>query len=260
MRDLLANLLARFRAASRQERLYVVLGVVGVLVLLRFGIGWLVEYRRDVKEDIQLTADRLANARRTVTRASDVEKQLTALKQRFRDTAQHLVPGDTPTLAAASLQERISSLAAEKSVSLQTTQVMRDEAMGPFRRVSLRITANGELRHLADFLAGLEFGDLRVSIPFIELSRRGAARRDNAPRAVSATIEVAGVVQGTALAQAGPAAAPGATHAAAAAAADSGGPAPGPAPAGPGAPAPADEPMEVPPDALGTGNLASPPS
>ena len=250
MRDLVANLWARLQATNRQERLYVALAVVGVLVLLRFGFSWVVEYRSGVKEDIQLTADRLANAKRLVSRGPETEKQVSALRDRYQQTVAQLVPGDTPTLAAAALQEKVSSLAAEKNVSLQTTQVMKDEAVGSFRKVALRITATGELRNLADFLASLEYGSLRVSIPFIELSRRGAARRDNAARAVSATIEVAGVVQGSA------------ARVAPASTAEPAPPGAQPPPGG-GASAPVELPppnipsagAEIPADPLGTSNL-----
>lgn len=260
MRDQLSNLIARLKGADRQQRLYVVLGVVLALVALRFGFVSLSEYRSGVKEDIQLTADRLANARRTVLRGPEAEKQLAALRQRYDEAVRHLVPGDTPTLAAAALQERVSSLAAEKGVSLQTTQVMRDEAMGPFRKVALRITASGDLRQLADFLSQLEFGDLRVSVPFIELSRRGAARRDNLQRAVSATIEINGIVQGSARAQAAgvtPVAGSRAAADAPAAGADLPAAIPAPPPQPDGA-APPEEKIEMPADPLGTADLGVP--
>jgi hypothetical protein len=260
MRDQLANLIARLRGASRQQRLYVVLGVVVVLFVLRFGIGWLLDYRQGVKEDIQLTADRLANARRTVTRGPELERQLGALRQRYDEAVSHLVPGDTPTLAAAALQERVSALAVEKGVSLQTTQVMRDEAMGPFRKVSLRITASGDLRQLADFISQLEFGDLRVNVPFIELSRRGAARRENTARSVSATLEVNGVVQGSARAR--PGAAGVEPVSGSAPAEDSGAVVPAPPGGGSGAlpdseAPPVEEELQIPQNPLGTADLGT---
>ena len=42
MRDFLAGLLARFQAADRQQRLYVALGVVVAVFVLRFGVTWLI--------------------------------------------------------------------------------------------------------------------------------------------------------------------------------------------------------------------------
>ena len=252
MRDFLSNLLARVGGLNRQQRLYALLGLVFAAVLARYSITWLVAYRRGIKEDIQLSAERLANARRTVERAPELAGNL---QGRYRETVRQLVPGDTPTLAAATLQERVSAIAGQRSVSLQTTQVMKDEAVGSFRKVSLRITASAELRHLAEFLTDLEFGQLRVSIPFIELNRRGGVRVGNSGRSVSATLEVSGIVQGSAeesnLAAAAAAAKP---------AAKPGGAAPAQAQStGAGVP-PGGEPRDVPRDPLGTGAIQGAPS
>jgi hypothetical protein len=208
VRDLLANLLGRLQATNRQQRLYLALGAVVVLFVARFGIGWFLEYREGVKEEIQLTAQRLAGARRLLERAPESQKQLDRLRERYRTTVAGLVPGESPTLAAAQLQERVSDLAAEKNVQIQTMQILKDEPLGPFRQVSLRVTASGDLRNVADLLASLEYGDLRVSIPFIELSRRGAAIRRTSPqvqvsRLVSATLQIAGVIRSSAEAEAG---------------------------------------------------------
>jgi len=199
VRDLLANLLGRLQATNRQQRLYLLLGVVVFVFVARFGVSWFLEYREDVKNEMRLTAQRLAGARRLLERAPETERQLERLRERYRATVAGLVPGDSPTLAAAELQERVSDLAAEKKVQIQTMQVLKDEPLGPFRQVSLRVTASGDLRNVADLLAALEYGDLRVSIPFIELSRRGAAIRRATPvqvsRLVSATLQIAGVVR-----------------------------------------------------------------
>jgi hypothetical protein len=266
MRDVLANLVAWLRATNRQQRLYIGLGVVLVLVVGRFSLSWFLEYRATLKDDVRISAQRLATARRLAERAPATQKEYESLKARYQATVAELVPGDSPTLAAAALQDRVSSLASEKKVSVQTTQVLKDEALGPFRQVSLRITASGELHDLADFLASLEYGPLRVTIPFIELSRRGAmVRRGGVGRTVSATIQVSGVVQGTAkLAAVQPVAAKSGGEAAppeAGASAPSAPAAPpaslGQRPTKPAAPEQGREP--VPADPLGTSNMVTPP-
>jgi hypothetical protein len=290
MRDLLANLIARLRATNRQQRLYLALGVVGAFVLLRFGAGWFLEYRREIKEDIRLSAQRIANARVTLERASETERHLADLKNRYRATLARLVPGDTPTLAAAALQDKVSNLAAQNNVRIQTTQVLKDEAVETFRQVSLRITASGDLKDLAAFLYGLEFGPLQVQVSFIELTRRGAAIRrrpgqDEGPRSVSATVQIAGIVQGSAdegadvrpvaadlpatagepAAPAGDASAPAASAPIAAPVApappEPGRPAPGvpePGVPAPGLPAPGEPLPGIPEDALGTAGQVTP--
>jgi len=202
MRDFVADLLARLQATNRQQRLYLALGVLAAIVVLRYGTTWFFDYREGVKADIRLSAQRLASAQKLLERAPEMEKNLEQLRARYRETVAQLVPGDTPTLAAAELQDRVSSVAAKNEVRIQTTQVLKDEAVGPFREVSLRVTASGDIRNLAGMLTELEFGNLRVTIPFLELSRRGASirRRTTTPtaRAVSATFQVAGIVAGSA--------------------------------------------------------------
>ncbi len=202
MRDFVADILARLQATNRQQRLYILVGLLAAIVVLRYGTTWYFDYRDSVKADIRLSAQRLASAQKLLERAPQVQEQLDQLRNRYRGTVAQLVPGDTPTLAAAELQDRVSSLAAKNGVRIQTTQVLKDEAVGPFRQVSLRVTASGDIRNLAGMLTELEFGNLRVSLPFLELSRRGAAirRRTKSPqaRAVSATFQVAGIVAGSA--------------------------------------------------------------
>jgi len=271
VRDFLANLVGRLRATNRQQRLYIGLGVLLLLVVGRFSLTWFLDFRATLKDDVRMSSQRLATARRLAQRAPATQKEFESLKARYQATVAELVPGDTPTLAAAALQERVSALASEKKVSVQTTQVLKDEALGPFRQVSLRVTASGELHDLADFLTALEYGPLRVTIPFIELSRRGAmVRKGGVGRTVSATIQVAGVVQGTAklaavqppAAKGGDAAAEGATPAAATLGDENAKPAAPPVSLGqrPAKPAAPDQEREpVPADPLGTSQMVTPP-
>jgi len=262
MRDFVADLLARLQATNRQQRLYLAVGVLAVVVVLRYGVAWFVDYRDGVKADIRLSAQRLASAEKLLESAPELQEHLDQLRARYRQTVSELVPGDTPTLAAAELQDRVSSLAAEHDVRIQTTQVLKDEAVGPFRQVSLRVTASGAIRNLAGLLAALEFGDLRVSIPFLELSRRSASirrRTTTSPveRSVSATFQIAGIVAGSAKLPE----APSPTEDARAEEADAGAPAaPAPAPAAaeeasvsaPPAPVPVADRPAIPEDPLGT--------
>jgi hypothetical protein len=117
----------------------------------------------------------------------------------------------------------LHSIAAEKGVNVQSTQVMREETVGDFRRIAIRLTVTGELRPIAEFLTAVEYGPRRITMPFLEISRRGAVLRGQTARALAATIEIAGFLQG----------------------ADEGGPVDG-APAGQGEPAPAVSPESSP--------------
>ena len=216
MRDFLAGLLARFQAADRQQRLYVALGVVVAVFVLRFGVTWLSDYRAEVKSDIQLSARRLANARELLGQGEVVRERLDSLRARYAQLVSELVPGSTPTLAAAALQDRVSDLARDHNVRIQSTQVLKQEELGPFTEVALRVTAQGGIGNLAFFLGQLEFGPPRVEVEFAEFSRRASSvrrrrRKDKQPdreRLVSVTLQINAISQASASAPSAPPAAP----------------------------------------------------
>jgi hypothetical protein len=70
--------------------------------------------------------------------------------------------------------------------------MLKEELAEPFHKVGLRLTLSGELKPFAEFITGLEYGPQQVSIPFLEVSRRGAVPGAKGPRTLSATVEVTG--------------------------------------------------------------------
>ena len=219
--------------SGRERRLIGAAGGVLALFLVHLlVISPFLSYRQDLQDEIADHRDKIANGKAYLARTSDITKQRDQLQKLYQQVHAQLVPGDTPTLAAANLQNTLHGLASEKGVEIQSTQVMRDDTVGEFRRIAVRITVTGDLKQVADFLAGVEHGQTRVSIPFIEISRRGAVLRGKAARALSATLEVTAFLQGAAAAPAGGGSAPAAPGGAALPGGGAkGAPAPAPVPA-----------------------------
>lgn len=172
-------------------------GVLGLLLIRLIIISPFLSYRETLQDEIVSHREMLQNDHAYLARAGEITKQLEGLRAHYAEVRTQLIPGDTPTLAAASLQDTLHSLATEKGITIQSTQVMRDETVGEFQRIAVRITVTGELRELAEFLMAIEYGGRRFAVPFIEISRRGAVLRGQSARALAATIEVSAFLQGT---------------------------------------------------------------
>ena len=209
MRELFAQLLARVRSASRQQRLYLLLGVVVALLGLRYGGSWLGDFSAGLQSDIQLGSRRLANAKVLLQQADAVGEALAVAQARHRKAVAQLVPGDTSTLAAAALQDHVSDLARENLVRIQSTQVLKEEPRGVFTAVVLRVTAQAGIGNLAKFLGTLEAGMPRISVGSAEVSRRNRSNRRRAgkkakatkeARVMSATFQISAIVQVSAVA------------------------------------------------------------
>jgi len=160
-------------------------------------------YRAGVQAEIESHREELEHLTAYVTRAEPVERERDLLQKRVDGLKLRLVPGDTGTLAAAHLQDHITTLANETAVSVQSAQVMREERMGAYRQVTVRLTVRATLKALADFLEGAEYGTMHLSVPFLQIDRRGAVRRGRGDtpataedRVLSATLEVRGFAAG----------------------------------------------------------------
>jgi type II secretory pathway component PulM len=193
-RALWASLKAWYASHSTRDR-RIILGVVGIVVLSLVWVGVvdpLRAYRASVAEEITEGQEQLERAARFVGAIDSLRAEHADLTKRLNEAKARLLPGDSGTLGAAALQERANALASEKQITVQSTQVMREETQEPFRKVAVRLTLTGELKPFADFVSGLEYGAQQLTIPFVELTRRGAVPGAKGPRTLSATVEVGG--------------------------------------------------------------------
>lgn len=175
----------------------IILGVVGAIVasLLYVGVYEPIrDHRRSVADAIEETQTQLERDSRFLGAAEGLRADRAALKKKLAEAKRRLLPGTSGTLGAAALQERANAIAKEKGVTVQSTQVMRETEVDPYRKVAVRLTLAGDLEPMVQMISGLEHGS-QLSIPFLEMSRRGALpNQPNAPRRLSATMEVNGFV------------------------------------------------------------------
>jgi type II secretory pathway component PulM len=189
----------RWYAAHSPRDRYILLGVAvaaGLSLVYIALVEPLVHYRRAVAAEIAEGQEQIERGARFLAAADAVRAERDDLRQRLDQAKERLLPGGSGTLGAAALQERANSIAAEKGIAVQSTQVMKEEMAEPFRKVAIRLTLSGELKPFSEFVAGLEYGPQQLAIPFIEVSRRGAVPGVKGPRTLAATVEVTGYLLG----------------------------------------------------------------
>ncbi len=193
---------------NRPQRERLILGgiaaVMGVLILYGGVVVPILKWRADTQEDTQDGIKRIGDdlARLRGTQALEAERD--AVKRRLEQARARLLAGDNVALSQAALQERVNKVAGEKNLVVQSTQLLKDEPVEPFRRIALRVTLSGELKSLAEFLSDLENGPQQLTVPFIEATRRGAVPGATGPRTLQTTVEVAGYCLGASESKAAP--------------------------------------------------------
>jgi Tfp pilus assembly protein PilO len=182
------------RHTASEQRIILAVAVLAVLSILYVGVVVpLRDFRAGVADEIADGQEQLERAARYIGAADSLRAEREALKKRLQQARARLLPGRTGTLGAAALQERTNAIAAEKGITVQSTQVMREETLAPYRKVSVRLTLSGELKPFADMVSTIEYGQ-QLAIPFAEVNRRGAIPGAKGPRTLTATLEVAGFV------------------------------------------------------------------
>jgi hypothetical protein len=187
--------IVRWYASHKPWERYLILGVtiaVGLYALDVILIEPVLGYRQRLADEITEKQEQLERGARFIRAGSSLEAERKEIKHHLEQAKAKLLPAEDPTLAAAWLQERVNALATEKSITVQSTQVMRAENVDPFRKVAVRLTVSGELRPLVEMLAALEYGPQLLGVPFVELNRRGAIPGAKGPRTITGTVEVSG--------------------------------------------------------------------
>ena len=173
-----------------------------LLVALRYGVvAPYLAYTAQLEERIARDVQRLAKMQRQRDRAAEVQQRMRALEKQFAAAHAQLVPGDTPTLAAAQLQERVQTFADRSGLTLVTTQVLREQSLGSLRKTRVQMTFRGDTPAVADFLARVEYEDWLLSVSRLEIGtsqRRRRRRRQAARPPLTITLEVEGIMQASA--------------------------------------------------------------
>ena len=192
------------RLSARERRLAA--AAVGALVLvgIRYGIiAPYLSYTARLEATIERDLKRIAKMQRYQARTDQVQERVQTLEQRFSVAQQQLVPGETPTLAAGNIQAHIQTLADQSGLQIVTTQVMREDTLGSFRKTTVQMTFRGDTPALANFLSGVEYGEWLLTVSRLEVRSMGrhgvSARRVRSQGKrppLTITLEVEGIMQG----------------------------------------------------------------
>jgi|WetSurMetagenome_2_1015567.scaffolds.fasta_scaffold161515_2 hypothetical protein len=165
-----------------------VMVVLGVAAVYEYG------YLR-VQEEVSTTLDAEGVKSKTlekyvtlIAHKPDFEKQLVLLKDQRNIEDRKLIEGQTPSLAAATLQNTVKSLITGKSGTISSERVEKPEVVGKFNLVSVSIDAVlPDAKALSDVLYAIE-----TQTPYLVVKELDARIRNfNDPRELTVRLKVA---------------------------------------------------------------------
>jgi len=190
----------RWTAFSPRER-YLVIGAaaMALLVVIRYApVPAVGSLTGGGAEDNWIQLQKIENYQKIFARSEAADKQLQELQARYDEARNRLVPGSTPTQVGAALQGKLSQMASDAGLNVLSSQILKDETYGEFRRVGVRMTLSGELEGVTKMLSAIETGPADVAVTLLEINRKlGAARRPPTPSSRAAVATAAATLTAT---------------------------------------------------------------
>ena len=170
-----------------------VLVVLTGLVIYQYGYLNLQEELRSLKDDKAMKMKTLQKYADFAARKAEFEQRLAALKEARKTDESKLIEGQTPSVAAASLQNSIKGLVTAKGGSISSERVEKPEDVNKFKVISVSIDGVvPDIRFLNEVLFAIE--TQTPSLVVRELDARVRDFRD--PRELMVRLKVSGMTLG----------------------------------------------------------------
>jgi general secretion pathway protein M len=173
--------------ASTGILLTVLTVVFGVLVLP----GW-AEYSQNA-EHLASLQDRLKRYDRLRDQKDQLQKQIAALTQTDAVDSEAFVPGNSPALAAAELQQYLKAMVEAIGARVISTQALPVDESGSFPRITIKVQLKGDIVALHQLFFQIETGAPAAYLDklLIQSQRsRTRRRRSQAPTPVVQEVDV----------------------------------------------------------------------
>jgi hypothetical protein len=146
-------LIARIRNSTILTVAVPVMVLLAAAALYEYGYLRVQEEVSSIREAAAVKSKTLEKYVTLIAQKPEIEKQLVALKDLRKAEDRKMIEGQTPSLAAASLQNAVKGLITGKSGTISSERVEKPEVLGKFKLISVSIDAVlPDAKALADVL------------------------------------------------------------------------------------------------------------
>jgi Tfp pilus assembly protein PilO len=161
----------KLKGRKRNLLLFLLAGVL-VVVIYEFGVVALLESQRRVRDDLGLKSKMLGRYDEFVKTEKDIEEELGQVEKRVEAIQAKLLPGETPQIMAASLQEMLKTLSEKNGIQIRSFRIGEPKELNFFLRVPVIIEINPtkSMSSLTYFLYDIENAERLLVISDLNLT------------------------------------------------------------------------------------------
>ena len=156
----------------KKNLLLFLMAAVLVVVIYEFGVMALVESQRKVRDELALKGKMLGRYDEFVKMEKDIEQELGQVEGQVEAIQAKLLPGETPQIMAASLQEMLKKTSEKNGIQIRSFRIGEPKELNFFLRVPVIIEINPtkSMSSLTYFLYDIENGEKLLVISDLNLT------------------------------------------------------------------------------------------
>ena len=183
----------RKRKVFRNRILWIFIGAAIFALIFTLGILPMVEATRRMKEEIALKRKVLLKYSEFLQKRKTVEEELGRVQKRYEEVQQRFLPGETPQLSAANLQEVLKKLLEKNGMTIRSFRILEPKDISMYRRISIHIDFNpvNNLLSLVQFIHDIEHHDKELMISEMDL----LVLNPRMPNSIQGSFVISGLVK-----------------------------------------------------------------
>ncbi len=186
-----------FFATSKFSQKKVFWGLIGVtmfILIYAFGILPLVEAKKKAEEEIFLKRRVLLKYGEYLSNRKTVEQELDRTLKQHEEVQKRLLPGETPQLGAANLQEIVKRLSEKNGIAIRSFRMLEPKEINSYRKVSIQIEFNptNSMLSLGQFIYDIENHEKELMISEMDL----LILNIRMPNQIQGSLVVSGLMKG----------------------------------------------------------------
>jgi len=180
---------------SQRRVLWGLIGIVLIVLIYAFGVLPLVEAKKKAEEEIVLKKRALLRYEDFLGNRKAFEEELDRTLKQYEGIQSRLLPGETPQLGAASLQEIVRRLSEKNGVSIRSFRILEPKEIDSYRKVSIQIDFNpvNSMLSLGQFIYDIENQEKELMISEMDL----LILNIRMPNQIQGSLVVSGLMKGT---------------------------------------------------------------
>ena len=161
----------KVRKISQKKVLWVIAGIAICILIYAFAVVPLFEAAKKTEEEIALKKRTIAKYKEYLQSRKAVEEELDRTLKQYEEARERLLPGETPQIGAASLQEIVKGLSEKNSIAIRSFRMMEPKEIDSYRKISIQVDFNpiSSMLNLGQFIYDIEHHQRELMISEMDL-------------------------------------------------------------------------------------------